>query len=171
MPKNVKGGKKGRRGKNEVEERFFEQKENGQAYALVTQYYGNGRVEVNCFIEKKREESGDKNDKDKNNDQPEKEFDNQKKLGIIRGTMRRRKYKNNVTTGSLVIVGIREFEQDKCDIMHVYNNDEVRRLRKMGEIPNVAVESGGNGELVTEEDNINFFDDEESRSEDEIENI
>ena len=171
MPKNTKGGKKGRRGKNEVEERYFEQKEEGQAYALVTQYYGNGRVEVNCFIEKKPDEKSDEN-KESNNQPVEKEFENQKKLGIIRGTMRRRKYKNNVTMGSVVIVGIRDFEDGKCDIMHVYNNDEVRKLRRMGEIPNVAVESGSNGELV-EEDAIEFFGEEdmEEESEDDIENI
>ena len=172
MPKNIKGGKKGRRGKNEIEERFFEQKEPGQAYALVTQYFGNGRVEVNCFIEKEPEEDKDESN-DKENKEKEKEFENQKKLGIIRGTMRKRKYKNNVTVGSVVIVGIREYEDGKCDIMHVYNNDEVRRLRRMGEIPNVAVEAGSNGEIVNEEDYINFFDEHEmdEESEDDIENI
>ena len=40
------------------------------------------------------------------------EFNISKKLGIISGTMRKRKYKNNVTVGSVVIVGLRDFEND-----------------------------------------------------------
>lgn len=170
MPKNIKGGKKGRRGKNEVEERYFEQKEDGQAYAVVTQYYGNGRVEVNCFIEKEIEDNSEENKSNQNNIPKEKEFENQTKLGIIRGSMRRRKYKNNVTVGSIVIVGIRDFEEGKCDIMHVYNNDEARKLKKMGDIPNVAVDSGSNG-LVNEDDTMDFFAEEDEDVEDEIENI
>ena len=171
MPKNIKGGKKGRRGKNEVEERYFEEKTFGQAYALVTQYFGNGRVEVNCFIEKENNDSSSiekqtDQDQDINYGNKEKEFEIEKKLGIIRGAIRKKKYKNNVTVGCLVIVGLRDFEKEKCDILHVYNNDEARKLRKKGDIPNIAIDSGIN-EIKEEE--VEFFD--EAESDNEIENI
>mgnify|MGYP001223150727 CR=1 FL=1 len=165
MGKNIKGGKKGRRGKNDIEERFFETKEEGQCYALVTQYYGNGRVEVNCFLEVPKSDNIENNENpDTESNSNEKEFNISKKLGIIRGTMRKRKYKNNVTVGCVVIVGLRDFENDKCDIMHVYNNDEVRKLKKMGEIPNVAVEAGSTD--IKQEDSVDFFEDEEEETED-----
>ena len=70
MPKNTKGGKKGRRGKNEVEERYFEEKTHGQAYALVTQYFGNGRVEVNCFIERAQSQPKSENDEETKDTHP-----------------------------------------------------------------------------------------------------
>lgn len=174
MPKNTKGGKKGRRGKNEVEERYFEEKTHGQAYALVTQYFGNGRVEVNCFIERAQSQPKSENDEETKdsqeftrNDGVEKEFDSEKKLGIIRGSIRKKKYKNNVTVGCLVIVGLRDFEKDKCDILHVYNNDEVRKLRKQGDIPSVAVST----ELTESVAEGVEFCDEFSDEDNEIDNI
>ena len=49
--KNTKGGKKGRRGKNDSggPKRELYYKEDGQEYAQVTKMLGNGRVEASCF--------------------------------------------------------------------------------------------------------------------------
>lgn len=49
------------------------------------------------------------------------------------------KYKSNkkrnwVDIGTLVLVGLRDFQDNIVDIVHVYDNNEVRQLRKMGEI-------------------------------------
>lgn len=49
--KNTKGGKKGRRGKNDSAgpKRELIYKEEGQEYAQITKMLGNGRVEASCF--------------------------------------------------------------------------------------------------------------------------
>ncbi len=33
-----------------------------------------------------------------------------------------------VNVGDLVLVGLRDFDKTKCDIVHKYNNDEVKNL-------------------------------------------
>jgi len=75
-------------------------------YAWVTKMLGNGRVTV---------KNADKNER----------------LGIIRGSMRKRDW---ISVGDLVLVTLRGFQDDKVDIVFRYNESEVRLLRKWGEI-------------------------------------
>jgi len=113
MPKNKgKGGKNRRRGKNDNEEskRQLEFKEPGQEYAQVVRMLGNGRCECYCF-------------------------DGQTRLGHIRGKMRKKVW---VSAGDIVLVGLREFQDDKVDIIHKYNADEARNLKTYGELPETA---------------------------------
>ena len=51
-------------------------------------------------------------------------------LGRICGSMRRHKSRNIVAAGSLVLVSNRDFEPDKCDIVHRYSHDEVAVLHR-----------------------------------------
>jgi len=52
--------------------------------------------------------------------------------------------KNNlVDIGTVVLVGLREFQNDAVDIVYVYNQDEARRLRKSGALVD-------EGDLVTD---------------------
>lgn len=49
------------------------------------------------------------------------------------------KYKSNkknnwVDIGTVVLVGMREFQDNVADIVHVYTSEEVRQLRRMGEL-------------------------------------
>ena len=37
--------------------------------------------------------------------------------------------------GDVVLVSLREYENEKCDVVEKYNEDEVRKLKKAGEIP------------------------------------
>ena len=37
--------------------------------------------------------------------------------------------------GDFILVGLRSYQDEKCDVLHVYHSDEARRLRKMGELP------------------------------------
>ncbi len=60
---------------------------------------GNGRAEVYCF------------DKNKT------------RQGQIRGKMKKKVW---IMVKDIVLVGIREFEDDKCDIIHKYKLEEVR---------------------------------------------
>merc|ERR1719215_181756 len=113
MPKNKgKGGKNRRRGKNDNEEnkRELEFKEDGQEYAQVLRMLGNGRLEAYCF-------------------------DGVTRLGRIRGKMRKKVW---VGVGDIVLVGLRDFQDGKADIIHKYNADEARNLKAYGELPENA---------------------------------
>ena len=114
MPKNKgKGGKnwkKGKKGSGDGNVRDLEYKEDGQEYAQVTKMLGDGRVALQCY-------------------------DGIQRTGLIRGTMRRRIW---ISTGDIVLVGVREFEASKCDVIHKYNVDEARQLQQLGELPATA---------------------------------
>ncbi len=111
MPKNKgKGGKnwkKGKKGSGEGHTRELEYKEPGQEYAQVTKMLGDGRVALQCY-------------------------DGIQRTGLIRGTMRRRVW---IQMGDIVLVGLREFEEAKCDIVHKYTTDEARQLQQLNELP------------------------------------
>lgn len=47
-------------------------------------------------------------------------FDNKARTGLIRGTMRRRVW---INTGDIVLVGLREFQPDKADVIHKYSTE------------------------------------------------
>jgi translation initiation factor 1A len=114
MTINKKGGKKGKKVKRQVDEieRPLILKENGQEYCQVTKLLGNCRVEGNCF-------------------------DNKIRICNIRGTMRKKVW---IKANDIVIVSLREFEDNKADIIYLYQQKEVKKLIKMGEIPeNVIV--------------------------------
>ena len=107
-----KGGKNRRRGKGDGEEakRELEFKEEGQEYAQVVKMLGNGRCECFCF-------------------------DGVTRLGHIRGKMRKKVW---VTAGDIVLVGKRDFQDEKVDILHKYTADEARNLKQYGELPETA---------------------------------
>jgi translation initiation factor 1A len=69
-----------------------------QNYAQVVSMLGDGRIKIKCLVDNKIVE----------------------KLGIIRGSMRKRQW---INSGDIVIVCIREFETDKCDVVYVYPKD------------------------------------------------
>eukprot|EP01106_Pelomyxa_sp_JSP_P000672 TRINITY_DN109_c0_g1_i3.p1 TRINITY_DN109_c0_g1~~TRINITY_DN109_c0_g1_i3.p1 ORF type:complete len:172 (-),score=47.27 TRINITY_DN109_c0_g1_i3:169-684(-) len=118
MPKNKgKGGKNRRRGKNENEEkRELTYKETGQEYAQVTRMLGNGRLEATCF-------------------------DGQKRLCHIRGKLRKKVWVNQ---GDIVLLGLRDYQDGKADVILKYNSDEARLLKAYGELPeNAHIVEGG----------------------------
>lgn len=113
MPKNKgKGGKNRRRGKNEneTEKRELVFKEDGQEYAQVTKMLGNGRLEAMCF-------------------------DGTKRLCHIRGKLRKKVWINQ---GDIILVGLRDYQDAKADVILKYNPDEARNLKAYGEIPESA---------------------------------
>ena len=110
MPKNTMGGKNGKRGKKNTKidsKRNLEFKEDGQEYAIIEKALGNGRFHVQCM-------------------------DGKKRLGILRGKMRKKIWINQ---SDYVLVGLRDFQDDKCDIMSKYTPDEARNLKAYGELP------------------------------------
>lgn len=110
MPKNKgKGGKNRRRGKNENENEKRELlfKEDEQEYAQVTKMLGNGRLEAMCF-------------------------DGVKRLCHIRGKLRKKVWINQ---GDIILVGLRDYQDAKADVIFKYTPDEARNLKAYGEFP------------------------------------
>jgi translation initiation factor 1A len=110
MPKNTGiGGKKRKMGKKNQNnsERELVLKEEMQDYAQVLRLLGDSRLEVQCM-------------------------DTVKRMAHIRGTMRKKIW---IAMGDIVLVALREYENDKCDIILKYTEDEVRKLKSMNEIP------------------------------------
>lgn len=122
MPKN-KGGNKYKRGKKSLNNtnNTIVFRENNQEYALVTKMCGGSRCEV--FFP-----------------------DNTKKLGIIRGNLRRKR--SWIYTGDLVLVGIRDYELDKCDIIHKYTQNHIQILKKSDELPSIYTKYHNNGNII-----------------------
>lgn len=109
MTKNTQGGKGHRKSKhqNGTFRREIIFKDYGQEYALITKMLGNGHCECKCY-------------------------DDVVRLGNIRGKMRKRVW---LSVGDTVLCGLREYQDEKVDIIHKYTADEVQNLKSMGEIP------------------------------------
>ncbi|KAJ5203694.1 Translation initiation factor 1A [Penicillium cinerascens] len=144
MPKNKgKGGKNRRRGKNENdnEKRELVFKEEGQEYAQVVKMLGNGRLEALCF-------------------------DGEKRLAHIRGKMRKKVWINQ---GDIILLSLRDYQDEKGDVIMKYTADEARSLKAYGELPEHAkineTDTYANDGL---EDNVEFDEDRESEDEKEI---
>lgn len=89
---------------------------------------GNGRVEVETF-------------------------DGTKRLGHIRGKMRKKVWINQ---GDIVLVSLRDYQEGKCDLIYKYVAEEARALKQQGEIP----ENAKINESATLEGEGEFFGDE-----------
>jgi len=148
MPKNKgKGGKNRRRGKNENEglKRELVFKEDGQEYAQVTKMLGNGRLEAMCF-------------------------DGIKRLCHIRGKLRKKVWINQ---SDIVLIGLRDYQDAKADVILKYSADEARNLKSYGEFPesvkiNETVDFVG-GDL---DDDIEFGDlDSDASDSDDVDDI
>lgn len=70
--------------------------------------------------------------------------------------MRRRQW---VRIDDIVLTSLREFQDEKVDIIGVYDSNEVRQLIKLGEIPDFKRVSGPLDEEKEEEDLGFAFDD------------
>lgn len=113
MPKNKgKGGKNRRRGKNENdrEKRELVFKEDGQEYAQVLKMLGNGRLDAMCF-------------------------DGTKRLCHIRGKLRKKVWINQ---SDIILIGLRDYQDAKADVIMKYSADEARNLKLYGELPDNA---------------------------------
>jgi translation initiation factor 1A len=105
---NGKGGKGRRKGKknDEPDEHLSVFKEDGMEYAFVERALGNNRFDLICNDEVKR-------------------------LGILRGCLRKKVW---ITSGDIVLCGLRDFQDNKADIIHKYSSTDVNNLFKFKEI-------------------------------------
>ena len=113
MPKNTgMGGNKRKKGKKQVQEdRELAYKGESEEYAQVIKILGDGRFECNCA-------------------------DGVKRIAHVRGKMRKRVW---IANGDIILVSLREFEPEKCDVVEKYKEKEVAKLKKAGEIPESMV--------------------------------
>lgn len=103
-----KGGKNRRRGKGDNDDkRELIFKEDGQEYAQVLRMLGNGRLEAQCI-------------------------DGVKRLCHIRGKMRKKVW---VNTGDIILLGLRDYQDEKADVILKYLAEEARSLKAYGELP------------------------------------
>ena len=104
-----KGGKQRKKAKNlqVSEKRELAFKEEGQEYGQVLRMLGNGRLEAHCF-------------------------DGVKRMCTIRGKLKNRVW---INTGDIVLIGLREFGDEKADVISKFYDDEAKELKELGEIP------------------------------------
>jgi len=130
MPKNTgMGGNKRKKGKKQVQEdRELRYKEESEEYAQITKILGDGRFQCKCA-------------------------DGVDRIAHVRGKMRKRTWLAN---GDIILVSIREFEPEKCDVVEKYKEKEVAKLKSVGEIPDtmVLVNSGEKEEKNDDEGGI-----------------
>jgi initiation factor 1A len=126
-PKNKKGGKKHRRGKKAPLEENTKviYKSDEQEYAIVEKVLGSCRFSLKCS-------------------------DGIPRLGILRGTMRKRKW---VKADDYVLVSMRDFEPKKCDIIHVYPQYHRNKIKRF-----IVIDDSDDINKVKEEDTGFVFD-------------
>lgn len=136
-----KGGKKKRKGKDTLPEnsnRVLELKHDLEDYAKVTKILGDRRVTI-CLT------------------------DNKSCMGIIPGKFFKKVW---ICVGDVVLVSMRDFQDNKCDILHKYTDNEIKKLYKLREIPDFFVDK--NEKEVKEDNDIMVImeDEEELRDDD-----
>lgn len=117
MPKgNQKGGKKHKKGKKESfqeKQLIYKDPKEDQEYAKVIKVNGSGRYNLFCF-------------------------DGKDRLGICAGNIKR---KVRLAINDIVLIAMWDFQDNKCSIVHKYEEDEVQKLKTQGEFPeNVKLE-------------------------------
>lgn len=107
--------------------------EDGQSYAIVTAMLGNGRLKARCE-------------------------DTIERLCKIRGSMRRSEW---ISIGDLVLVSLRSYQDSKGDVLHRYPHEDVRRLRKMGELVAIKFADQREEEIVLATEELIIFEEDE----------
>ena len=119
-------------------ERQLLEKDDDHEYALVTKKLGNGRFAIKLHLR-------------------ENEI-----IGRVCGKFRakRNKRTNWVEVGGIVLVGLRDFQDNVADIVYIYNPAEIRALKKSGAIvfDDVMTVDGPTGDEPIVEEAFDFND-------------
>ena len=112
-----------------IKERPLPIKEEGQEYAIATKMLGNGRVSLKCM-------------------------DGIDRMGKIRGKMRKRVW---IKVEDYLLISLRDFQDEKADIIMKLREGEIRRLKKLKELPE-DVNDNENDDIIfaNEEEDINL---------------
>ena len=151
MPKNTTGGRRGKKGKNKPvtgtdQQRRLRLKEAGvEDYAQVKKVLGDRRFELLGS-------------------------DHMTYLGHVRGKLRKRCY---IRLGDLVIFSHRDFQDRKVDIVHRFNEDQIKQIVKIENLDFLfketdaveeigsSIKVDGKATLVFEHDNASSDDEPE----------
>ena len=108
MGKNLGGGKNRRKGKSMStgHKRELRMCEDGQFYGRVEKMLGDCRVDCLCS-------------------------DGIHRIAHIRGKFRKRIW---ISTGDIILLSLREFQDEKADVIHKYTSDEASSLIQLNEI-------------------------------------
>merc|ERR1712029_475145 len=116
-------------------------KEDGQEYAQVIKMLGNGRLEAMCF-------------------------DGVKRLFHIRGKLRKKVWINQ---SDIILVGLRDYQDARADVILKYSADEARNLKSYGEFPeNVKINETVNFDPEAVDDDFEFDDVDSSDEENDL---
>ena len=134
MPKN-KGGRnhrKAKKGGNDINTRELMLKDDGQEYAQTLKMLGSGRCQGKCF-------------------------DGKTRLLHIRGKMRKKIW---IKQDDIVLIGLRDYQDDKADIIYKYSAEEARKLKSGGHLPDWTIvgEKDEEAEALDEECAFDFDD-------------
>ena len=86
---------------------LFTVAESGQVYGKVEKMLGNNRMLVNCF-------------------------DGKTRIAIIRGIFKKRVW---ISVDDIVLLSLRDFQDDKADVILKYSPEDVLKLKRLGELP------------------------------------
>jgi translation initiation factor 1A len=125
--KGGSGHKKLKNSVNSESNRELQFKEYGQDYAIIKDMLGSGRCNAICYS------------------------DNSERLCIIRGSMRRRR-NCFIRKNDIVLVALRDFQDGKADIIHLYTDDDVRSLTSYEEITHKFVNASTQLQTYTQPD-------------------
>ena len=125
MGKNIKGGNKHKKYAKEKEQviklnLYDLDKTDDQEFAFVSKTLGNKRFELKCYDKKTR-------------------------VGLVRSSKRQTSKRNNwISPNSIVLIAKRTFmkSDDKCDIIKLYNSDEVAFLESQKKIHSNFIKTG-----------------------------
>ena len=135
MPKNTgKGGNKRKKGKKPVQEdRELRFANESEEYAQITKILGDGRFQCKCS-------------------------DGIERIAHVRGKMRKRVWLAN---GDIILVSLREFEPEKCDVVEKYKDKELIKLKSNGDIPDSFILPSSNDEKENVDEGDIKFEEEE----------
>lgn len=127
MPQKKGGKKHKKKTGDDVTNTPVMLREDDQEYAIITKLLGDRRVTAECF-------------------------DGKIRCCLIRGKMRKRVW---IKEGDVVLIALREFSDDKGDVIHKYSQDHVKQLEKLGEISSDIMKKSS---VNTEDDIEDVFD-------------
>ncbi len=125
MPKNVKSLKNSERNNDVVKRREMVLKMDGTVYGKAIKLLGDCNFTIQCY-------------------------DGMERLCHLRKKIKR---DGRIQLGSIVLVGLRDYQESKGDIIFVYTREEEAELRKMEEIPIDREQT------ITDDDSLDTKDD------------
>jgi len=114
-----------------TEVRPLVKKTDGQEYAVVTKLLGSCHVLANCY-------------------------DGIERQCHIRGTMRKREW---INVDDIILIALRDFSDKTADVINRYYPDEVKQLKKSGELVDIISLKGDQSEKEEKDDGGFTFED------------